>query len=227
MTTVFGLRHPDVEAVVLAADRQGTGFDRNGSMFKKLSRKLYSGKSGDFCFGVAGNVNETSREFIQNLIEGKYNLTEAIKKGSFPELREINLKNLGNKIPDPQNLTGIILASRFNGNPQLYSCFPLGSVEQRIWTTAGSGDKNITEYMDALRIMNGAKDYLNPPAYKVSIHEVIRVALEGVRRSQSRDIYSHGLDMVICTPEGIRDHFSELGDDFGKKLKRIQRKYKR
>ena len=55
--------------------------------------------------------------------------------------------------------------------------------------------------------------------------DAIGVGLEAVRRAQAQDVYSHGLDMFVCTPEGINDHFAELGDDFGKKLQRIQRQY--
>ena len=69
-----------------------------------------------------------------------------------------------------------------------------------------------------------AEDYLEN-GKGPNINDLIRVGLEAVRRSQSQDLYSHGLDMVVCTSEGINDHFTELGDDFGKKLKRIQRGY--
>ncbi len=135
------------------------------------------------------------------------------------------LKRMGRRLPDIQETSGIILVTRFNKNPKLYTCFPLGGVEERVWTCAGSGDKKISEYMQALQVMFEARDYTGNSS-EPETKDVIRVGLEAVRRSQSQDIYSHGLDMIVCTSKGIVDHYADLGDDFGKKLKKIQKQYK-
>ena len=133
---------------------------------------------------------------------------------------------MGREIPDIQQMSAIILLTRFDKDPKLYACLPLGKVEKRSWTCAGSGSQKINEYMEALQVMFEAKDYFGDEVGP-EIEDVIRVGLEAVRRSQSQDLYSHGLDMIVCTPEEIVDHYADLGDDFGKKLKKIQNYHKK
>jgi 20S proteasome alpha/beta subunit len=150
-------------------------------------------------------------------------IQKVIAEGKFDELRELNLKRMGYDLPDLQKLSGLVLATRFDGKPKLYTCFPLGSVKERAWTAVGTGDVKIKEYMQALEVLSEAKNYLGKQ--NATLKDVLRVGLEAVRRAQSQDLYSHGLDMLVCTPEGIKDHFTLLGDDFELKLKRIQRCY--
>ncbi|MEN7982286.1 MAG: hypothetical protein ABFQ65_02475 [Nanoarchaeota archaeon] len=227
MTTVFGLKHPEVNSAVLVADRQATSInDKTGIPSGKfLGRKLWVSNNEDYCFGHSGNRDNGTQNLVQKLSEGKIDVEKIITKKYFSELRKLNIKRMGGKFPDPQQMSGIILATRFEKIPKLYSCFPLGDVEERVWTCAGSGDQKIAEYMQALQVMSEAKDYLNYSS-KIELMDVIRVGLEAVRRSQNQDLYSSGLDMMVCTPEKIIDHYAELGDDFGKKLKKIQNKYK-
>ena len=227
MTTVFGLKHPEVEATVLVADRQTTSInpETKAPTGKLLGRKLWVSKDGNFCFGHAGNRDEQTLEFVDKLVSGKYDIEKIVSKGYFPELRKLNIKRVGNKFSDPQNFSGIIIATRFGNIPSLYTCFPFGEVGKRVWTCAGSGDEKIEEYMNALRILTEAKDYLGNHS-KTGIEDVIRVGLEAVRRSQGQDLFSHGLDMMVCTSERINDHYEDLGDDFGKKLQKLQKRYR-
>lgn len=228
MTTVFGIRDPRVEAGVLVADRQTTSLDNQTGIpnGKYLGRKLWTSKDGFYCFGHSGKKDDKIEEFTQELSGGKFDVKKITDKGYFPELRKLNIQRMGRKLPDIQQMSGIILLTRFDKNPRLYTCFPLGNVEERIWTCAGSGDQKITEYMQALQIISEARDYAEND-FKPEIKDVIRIGLESVRRSQSQDLYSHGLDMLICTPKEIIDHYENLGDDFGKKLKKIQNYYKK
>ena len=227
MTTVFGARHPKLVAGVLVADKQTTYLDQTGiPNGKYIGRKLWVDKNKDYCFGHAGKRDEMFEEFAKNLCEGKFDVKRIIQKGSFSELRKLNIKRLGNKVPEIQEMSGIILLTNFDKNPKLYTCFPLGAVEERIWTCIGSGDKKIEEYMKALQVMGEARDYYGYDS-QLNTKELIQIGLEAVRRAQSQDIYSHGLDIIVCTPDkGIVDHYEDFNDDFGKKLKRIQNKYK-
>ena len=227
MTTVFGIKHPEVEEAIIVADRQTTSVSEQTGIpsGKFLGRKLWKSKDDNFCFGHAGNRDQETYDFIQKFIVGEFDIEGITKKGYFPELRKLNLGRMGRQHPDMQKLSGIVLTTRFEKNPKLWTCFPLGEVGERIWTSVGSGDEKIIQYMDALKTLNEARDYQNPDT-KARLQDILRVGLEAVRRSQSQDLYSHGLDLMVCTPEGINDHYTELGDDFGKKLRRISKRYK-
>jgi hypothetical protein len=226
MTTVFGARHPNLVAGVLVADEQTTYLDQTGiPSGKHIGRKLWINKNKDYCFGHAGKRDEMFEEFAHDLCEKKFDVKKIAQKGYFPALRKLNIKRLGNKVPDMQEMSGIILLTNFDKNPKLYTCFPLGAVEERIWTCIGSGDQKIIEYMKALQVMGEARNY-NEDDSQLKTKELIQIGLEAVRRAQSQDIYSHGLDIIVCTPDkGIVDHYKDLNDGFGKKLKRIQNKY--
>ena len=227
MTTVFGLRHEEIGASILVADRQSTSIDeKSGIAYGKfLGRKLWASKNENYCFGHSGKFDKEMGNLVKKLCDGEIDIEKIIDKKYFNELRKLNLKRMGKKIPNLQELSGLILATRFKKNPKLYTCFPLGSIEEKGWTCMGSGEQKITEYIQSLNIISEAKDYLGNN-WKTKMEDLIRIGLEAVRRSQSQDLYSHGLDMIICTPEGMNDHYSDLGDDFGKHLKKIQRMYK-
>lgn len=226
MTTIFGLRHPNVDAAVLVADRQTTSVDGRGiPIGKYIGRKLWKSDDEQFCFGHVGNRNEETERLAEDLYSGKIDVEKIVNKGYFPELRKLNIKRMGRGFPDPNQMSGIILATRFSKDPKMYTCFPLGGVEQRVWTCAGSGEQKIHEYMNAINTLSEAREYIGETS-KMEIGDVIRIGLEAVRRAQSQDAYSHGLDMLICTPKGINDHRKNLEDDFKKKLKKIQKQYK-
>ncbi len=227
MTTVLGLRHPDVNVGVLVADRQTTSLNLQTGIpsGKDLGRKLWKSKGENYCFGHSGMRDKALEEFVKRFSAEEFDLPKITKRGYFPELRKLNVKRLGRRVPENDKISGFILATRFEGIVKLYTCFPLGAVEERVWTSTGSGDPKIIEYMEAQRVLSEARDYLGD-GHSLEAGNIIRIGLEAVRRSQMQDIFSHGLDMIVCTPEGIKDHHTELGDDFGKKLKKIQRQYR-
>jgi len=227
MTTVFGLKPDDIEASILVADRQATYLNKDGMQASKiLNRKLWASKDGMYGFGHSGFRDNELGDLIQKLSDNEIDVEKIIKEGYFPELRDLNIKRMGKKLPDNQNISGFILATRFENKPKLYTCFPLGSVEKRGWTTMGSGETKVDEYISALSIITESRDYQEHRAGS-TIQDYIQIGLEAVRRAQSQDIYSHGLDMIICTPEALHDHYADLGDDFGNKLKKIQEFYKK
>ena len=79
------------------------------------------------------------------------------------------------------------------------------------------------EYIKAMQVFSEAQDYKE--ARTPTVSDAITLGLEAVRRSQSQDLYSYGLDMLVCLPEGIKDHHAELGDDFGRKLVSLREQY--
>lgn len=229
MTTVFGIKHPDVESAIIVADTQTTiGDPQSGApLGKYLGRKLWISEDGKYCFGHSGALTPETEEFVKKLRSGKFNIEKVIKKGDFPELRQLNLDGMGRREPNYDKISGFILATRFNNQPKIYKLHPLGEVEQpEQLTYMGSGSDKIKDYLAAYRILSQARDYKNQNT-KMTMNDIICHGLEAVRRSQSQDIHSQGLDMLICTPDGIKDHYNDLGDDFGKKLKKICRIYKK
>ncbi|MEM4181647.1 MAG: hypothetical protein QXX68_00635 [Candidatus Pacearchaeota archaeon] len=227
MTTLFGLRHPEIEAAILVANKQLTASDsQTGFPIRKYAgRKLWIAKSRDYCFGHSGLRDDKTEGFIYRLINGEYDIYRIIEKKYFPELRKFNIERMGKELPDVNNMSSFLLATRFDKKPALYTCFPLGSVQERNWTAIGSRFPRIKEYIDALKVLSEAEDY-SKKGNKLNLPTLIRICLEAVRRAQSQDLYSSGLDMMVCTPEGINDHFTELNEDFETKLKRIQRRYR-
>jgi hypothetical protein len=226
MTTVFGLKYPKMNSGVLVADRQSTVLDDNGSPTgKELGRKLWKAEDNSFCFGHSGRRDLRLEEFAYNLAQGKYDIEKVISKGYFPELRNLNVKRMGREVPDLNQISGLVMLTRLNSEPHLYACYPLGKVQEMAWSTMGSGQQKVTEYMNAKRVEWESRDYLEEEGIP-DLQDTIQIGLEAVRRAQSQDLYSHGLDMVVVTPRRIKDHYNDLGDNFGKTLKSIQNKYK-
>jgi hypothetical protein len=225
MTTVFGFKHPQVDSGILVADRQSTHLDERGlATGKHLGRKIQASEDNSFCFGHSGYMDNKTYDFTQELASGKYDVEKIVSKGSFLELRKLNISRMGTEIPDNSQISGLLMITRFNGEPHLYNCYPLGKVQEMGWSTIGSGSQEVIKYMDALNVLGEAKDYEDK--YNVKMEDVIKVGLEAVRRAQSKDLYSHGLDMLVVTSKGIKDHRADLDDHFGRTLAKIQNKYK-
>ena len=226
MTTLLGIQFNEVNASILVGDRQTTKIDAGGMPNgKHLGRKLWKDVEGNFCLGHAGNMDQETYDLIQRTITGEIDIKKVIEKGYFPELRRMNIKKMGKRVPDKSTLSGLLIATRFDNSPDLYTCFPLGEVGKRGWVSIGSGEDLVSNYIDSLRVLSEAESYLER-SYTADVRDVIKTGLEAVRMAQSKDVYSHGLDLVVCLPDRIEDHHAELGDDFGKKLAKIQRKYK-
>lgn len=224
MTTILGLNDEKLSVTVLVADRQGTYFNEKGFPEEKaLSRKLWRAKDNSFCFGHAGFRDNEFYDFMAGFSEGKYDLEKIISKKYFPELRKLNMKRMGKKLPDINNLSGLILATRFNSESKLHLCYPLGEVENKEWASIGSGSEKVTEYLNAKRIIFEARDYKKQSN---DIYELIRTGLEAVRRAQNQDVYSSGLDLMICFSEAIVDYEKEFSDKFNESLERFKSNYK-
>ncbi|MAG26151.1 hypothetical protein CMI47_11365 [Candidatus Pacearchaeota archaeon] len=225
MTTVFGYIPNYVEAGVLVADKQFTQSDQAGTPIgKQLQRKLWQNQDGTFAFGISGTMHSENDELVRKIISGDINIQRVTEKGNFPELRKINIAKMGREVPNTDDISGLIGITRFDDKPRLFNFFPLGSVQERVYTTIGSGSPRVEEYLTALGTMNQAQDYMTSRTGILT--DAIQIGLEAVRRSQAQDLYSHGLDMMVVTPERINDHSEDLDDNFGRTLRSINRKYK-
>jgi len=227
MTTIFGLRHPKVDLALLAADRQITINGRGQDPEKDLEgRKLCLSDNQMYAFGCSGVYDRGTASLAADMRTGKLDVEKILREGKFPELRELNLSRLGDEVPYMDRLSNFIIISRFNGDPKLHACFPLGKVEQRIWTQIGSGSSKVADYMDGLSKVSEARSYLGEKR-PTNSDDVIRVGLEAVRYAQGKDIYSSGLDMIVLTPNSAVDCFSQLQENFDRKIKGVQKQVKK
>jgi hypothetical protein len=228
MTTIFSVNHSKENVAVLGGDRQLTYTEENrmGTYSEKHlgSRKLWTSDDGTFAFGYSGIFDPDLETLVNDMKSGKINLAEVVKSGGFEELRNLNIKRLGRKLPDPNKQGSFLMRNRDGKKTGLYTCFPYGDVEPRDWTWIGSGSKKVEEYTNALSVQAQAKGYL--PEVKLTGEDAIRMVAEGVRYAQTKDIYSSGMDLIFMTPEKTVDCFDILQEDFATKIKAIQDKIK-
>jgi len=207
MTTLIGICSDDKKEVVLAADRQASRMDSDGrTEYKHPTQKLYVNKDRNSAFGIVGAYDGRTQELVKLMIEGKIDLQKVIAEGRFQELLDINFDRFGGKLPDNEKCTGILLATNID-YPRLFTCFPMGKVEQREDTNAGSGSRYVEEYLRAEQVINQARQkasLLNGPISSTVAREM---AYRAVRYAAKFDPYSSGLDMVIVSPQSI----TELG----------------
>ena len=90
----------------------------------------------------------------------------------------------------------MLLATRFEGRPALYTCFPLGRVEQRYLTGFGSGSDHALGFIES--------QGLNTPPH-LSTPETLDLVVSAIDVA-SRDMHTGGLDYVVVTPGGINEH---------------------
>jgi len=227
MTTIFGLRHPKVDLALLAADRQTTIYGKGQDPEKDLEgRKLWLSDNQMYAFGCSGVYDRSAAALAADMRTGKIDMEKVLRDGKFPELRELNLLRLGDEVPYLDRLSNFIIISRVGEDPKLYACFPLGKVEQRIWHSIGTGGAKVADYMDGLNKVSEARSYLGEKR-PTNSDDVIRVGLEAVRYAQGKDIYSSGLDLIVLTPHAAVDCFEQLQEDFGRKIKGVQKQVKK
>jgi len=230
MTTVIGIANDSMGIALLAADRQGTiGQHSNPAipMDKTLGRKLWVSRDGVYAFGHSGLRDERLLDFASKMVDGNIDVRQVVDTGKFNALREFNIDRLGYHVSDLNNLSSFLLITNFDNKPLLYSCFPFGAVERRDLTYIGSGSERAHKYFEGREVIIEAMDYLPRKENKNSRKEgMLIVGLEALRYAQGKDPYSSGLDLVVATPNGIKDHFADLQDDFSKRLDGITSQYK-
>ena len=223
MTTVVGIRIPEVNLALLVADRQTTS-SRTPEKYI-YGRKVQTSKDSMYAFGHSGTRAEDLYALTEKMINGQIDMQKVLKEGKFPELRELNMSRLGNKMPNLDTLSSFLVISRFDKNPQLHTCWPMGDVEPREVTWIGSGSKGVEDHYNAHMILTESRNYTGNQRPATS-DSLIQFGLEAVRYAQGRDLYSSGFDLIAMTPEKTIDCVNDLQDDFGKKIKKVQAKVK-
>ncbi len=113
ITTILGMKHPEMKKVFLFGDRQETALVSKTREIIEIRecRKLRKGSSGEYCFGFAGNMEERSLDFFDRFADGDFDLEEIISKKYFSGLRDLNINNMA----DGKSKNNMLFASRLGG----------------------------------------------------------------------------------------------------------------
>lgn len=167
---------------------------------RREGQKIYIADDNRFAVSMSGIFDESYTNFLSDILNGKIDLEKVIRDGIFPQLKELNLNRWGDRIPDMDFSNGLLLATRFGNNPSLYTCWPLGRVEPRAYTSIGSGSQYAIEFIgESGKIIPG----------RINVEEAIDLTV-GALDKASQDIYTGGLDLVIVSPEKIQSHGEQI-----------------
>lgn len=201
MTTLVGIvADKGPKGVILGSDlsRTQTKWTPQGDVAyrqqtKLEGQKIYVGDQKDFALCMSGVFDQLYTDFLADVLGGNINVKKAVSSGYFKEFAMLNDKRWGGRVPDTEYMNALLLATRFDNNPKLYTCFPLGRIEPRAWTSIGSGSDYALKHISE-------KGKLIPK--RVTLKEGIDLTVESLEKA-SQDIYTGGLDLVIVTPKNI------------------------
>ena len=210
MTTLIGIRAGNgngIEGVVLASDSTMTRtnwVNQGDSAYREQTRseakKIYVGENGEFALCMSGFYDEPYTDFLSEVLKGKIDLRNVTKTGFFKEFANMNLARWDGRVPNNDRMSALLLATRFE-KPSLYTCYPLGHVEERRWTSIGSGSEHAIQYLSGKEII----------PQEIGMGQAINLAIEGLDEA-SRDIYTGGINLVTITEAGIEDFTSRINE---------------
>lgn len=207
MTTLIGMQVAHgKEGIILASDVSATrtewrpqGDVAYRHQIKTEAQKIYVDKDREFAVAMAGVFDTPFMKFLGDLLDRKIDIKKAIEEGFFNELLRLNLSRWEGRTPDNEYCNGIILATRFD-TPKLYTCYPLGRLEDRTWTSIGSGSEFALKYINKQGLVIPGRVNLNKGI------ETVANALE----EACQDPYTGGIDLVVITQEGIQEYSQEI-----------------
>jgi len=99
----------------------------------------------------------------------------------------------------------LLIATKYN-KPKLYACWSLGKIEEKNWTSIGSGSEYAIKYIRE-------KDMLIPKG--ISLEEGLDLTINSLDKA-SQDIYTGGIDIVVVTNSGIEDYGKNIREKVNK-----------
>lgn len=199
MTTIIGIEAKKDRSVILASDLSATRTrwaPQGDVAYRKQTReeaqKINVDNKGYVAVATSGTIDMSYIDFLEKVIAGEINLEEVIKNENFPEFKKLNEDRWQGRVPD-DNINSLLMAARYSGESHLYSCWPLGKVDQRPFTAIGSGSEYALEHLTRY----GEQIYRGLP-----LVDCVDLAVSGLQEA-SRDIYTAGLDLVVVTPDKI------------------------
>ena len=212
MTTLIGIKTSVVDkySVVLASDTNQTSINCNTQgnvaykeMVQSETQKIYIDDECELALCMTGVYDPMYVDFLAKILAGATEVRKAIDRGFFEELHHLNLRRWDYKTPNPGYSNSLLLATRYDNIPKLYNCWPLGGVEEKDYTSIGSG----SQYALSRIGKQGPKI----PPY-VSLEEGIDLAVASIDEA-SRDINTSGLDLVVITPDSINSYGKTIKED--------------
>ncbi|MFH1209921.1 MAG: hypothetical protein V1663_03985 [archaeon] len=209
MTTLIGIKAEKGDhGIILASDLSGTTttWTPQGDVaYRKQTRqehqKIYVNKDRTAAICTSGVFDQPYIDFLSQIIEGGIDLKEAIKKEFFSELERLNVSRWNGLSPS-EDMNGLLVAVRYE-EPSLYTCWPMGKVQERPWTSIGSGSDYVLDYIRK-------QGRLIP--YDVSLEDNIDLVVASLDRA-SQDIYTGGLNFVIIKENGIFEFGDHIRSD--------------
>lgn len=162
-------------------------------------QKIYVDDKRRIALCMSGVYDPFYTDFLSKVLDGDINVKKAVKQGFFPELRDLNFSRWGGRVPNSEQINALLLATRFD-KPKLFTCFPLGKVEERDWTSIGSGSQYALRYISE-------QSRLIPR--RINLGEGIDIAVGSLDRA-SQDVYTGGLDLVVLTKDNIQEFGREI-----------------
>ena len=206
MTTLIGIEAKKDNSVILASDLSATrtswtprGDVAYRKQTKEEAQKIDVNKNRTVALASAGLVDKNYLDFLGGVLNGDIDIEKAIKEGNFQELAEMNIKRWEGRFPN-DDVSSFLTAVRFNGSPQLYTCWPLGRVENRDFTSIGSGSEYALQHL----MKYGEQIYRG-----MRLTDCLDIAVTGLQEA-SRDIYTAGLDLVVVAPDQIYEFGSDI-----------------
>lgn len=204
MTTLIGIHASNgEEGIILASDinRTQTSWQPRGDIayrqqIRSETQKIYVNDSRDIAICMSGLQDLPYFDFLTKVLRGTIDIRNAIQNKKFEEFLQLHLDRWGSGTPNEDLNSGLLLATRFEGAPKLYSCWPLGGLGEFPWISIGSGSRFAHEYL--------SKQDKLIPGY-LSIQEGIDLAVQGLDAA-TQDIFTGGLDLVVITKSGIQEH---------------------
>lgn len=202
MTTLVGIKAGNGKGgVVLGSDlsRTQTQWQPQGDVAyrhqtRSEGQKIHVDNAGEVALCMSGVFDQKYVDFLSAVLAGDINVRERIEQGSFPELAELNFSRWNRQVPNTELMNGLLIATRYGGNPELYTAFPLGALEPRASVSIGSGSGFASNYVTK-------QGKLIPRG--ISLEEGIDLTV-GALDEAAQDIHTGGLDLVVVQPERIQ-----------------------
>ncbi len=205
MTTIIGIKAEKGEqGIVLASDLTGTHSRWTPQediafreTFKSENQKIYVDDKRNFVMAMAGVRDEIYLEFLSEVLREEIDFKKYAEAGFFDPLLKLHISRFDGRVWQSDLSNSLVIATRYEGVPKLYSCWPLGKIEEKVYAAIGSGSRHVYDLFSEQQRLT-SKD--------ISLKDAAELAIKGAERASSTDLHSGGLDIVIVKGDKIEEY---------------------